>query len=237
MADAKNMAPTVVEFPISGVYRIARKTSLLKIPSLIPSKEFSKISIADQNSEQGNRFDLESEGVLYCATEITGCFMEVLAKFRVNEYLNKNIRKNDLENLVAPGGIPASWREKRQIWKVKCERPLYFLDLSSPETYAYLDSALGNKFLEAGLSENLDVSIVRGTNRRVTRIIANWAAEARDADGNYLYSGIRHFSRRGEYECWSIFEQSGPILETIDGIAKESAEIRYVANAYGLTIF
>jgi hypothetical protein len=233
----ESIQPAVIEFPKEGVYRIARKSSLLKIPGAIPRKDFSNISKEDLNTQQGNRFDLADEGILYCASEIKGSLMEVLAHFRVNIETSANLRELDVENFMSPGSVPAAWRMERQIWKVTCESPLYFFDLSSPDSFSYLDANISDLLLEAGLNEKLDVSIVRGSNRNITRIISNWVSKAVDQKGKYLYSGIRHFSKRGEFECWAIFEKSDPILESISFISEASEEVLDVAKTYGLKIY
>jgi len=232
-----SIQPAVIEFPKDGVYRIARKSSLLKIPGAVPPKDFSNISKEDFNSQQGNRFDLTDEGILYCASEIKGSLMEVLAKFRVRKELGNRLRELNSENFMAPGSVPAAWRMDRQIWKVTCQNPLYFFDLSSSESFSYLDANVGDLLLEAGLNEKLDVSIVRGSNRNFTRIISDWVSKAVDEKGDYLYSGIRYLSRHGEYECWAIFEKSDPILESISYISEASEEVLDVAKTYGLKIY
>lgn len=62
---------------------------------------------------------------------------------------------------------------------------------------------------EAGLIRfgvtELDLGIVAGNDRRVTRFLAQFLYEEVDARGVARWSGIRYLSRLGEgWECWAI---------------------------------
>lgn len=86
--------------------------------------------------------------------------------------------------------------------------------------------------------EDLDVAIVRGADRRITRWIGKWAYDQRDDDGLPVFAGVRYLSRlNSDWECWAVFEHAQieeverkPILRTDTGLAN-------VARLYDLTVF
>ncbi|GGF19648.1 hypothetical protein [Subtercola lobariae] len=90
--------------------------------------------------------------------------------------------------------------------------------------------------LEALQVENLDVSLVRGANRLLTRAMSQWAYAASNDDGVLCYSGIRYGSRLGDYECWAVF--AGTQLDELSAqsIEKSNEDLQSTARVFGLTI-
>jgi len=136
----------------------------------------------------GNRFDIPGVGVLYCASTLEGCFAETLARFRP---------KLDLAELVAdewkaaghlrPGSVPAGWRHRRTAVEVAVDPGYRFLDVDHLDTHQVLRGELALGLAALGYSD-LDTGLIRGPDRRVTRLVAAWAhQQMADGDGE-LYT-------------------------------------------------
>lgn len=162
MADSSTVTLLTVEFPINPVYRIARRNQLLTA---------SKIRERDSASQAGHRFDVLNGGVIYCATQLSGSFAEVLSPFRRAPSSRIHFNHNVDSEFMSHGSVPANWRELRRILRIRCIEPLPFLDLENPKTLAFLDAELAKELHELGVYFPLDVSVIRGNDRRITRDI------------------------------------------------------------------
>jgi hypothetical protein len=80
--------------------------------------------------------------------------------------------------------------------------PLPFLDVEAPETHEFLSEVLSSDLVGLGYEQPLDLSAVTNQDRRLSRLIAEFAYTATEVDGTPLYSGIRYTSRiASEWEC------------------------------------
>jgi len=196
---------------------------------------FSVISAEDASQARGgNRFDVPGGGVLYAATDPEGAFAETLARFRPTASMRALQFEVD-EHLMAAGAIPAEWRTRRQLVEFGLEDPLPFLDVDQPASHTYLTMEMADQ-LAALQVDNLDVAAIRGADRFLTRAIAEWAYVAADAEGRFLYSGIRYASRLGPWECWAIFRGAQIVDSRATAIQKSNPAILSVARAFDLTI-
>ena len=194
---------------------------------------FAEIDAVDAaNTEQGGRFDVVGGGVLYCATTKTGAYKEVLALFRpsVKTYLVA-----DGETLMAQGSMPRSWREARALAEFSLDDPLPFVDIESDATLTHLTAAMAEQLEELEI-QALDVSVVRGPNRLLTRAIAKWIYTRVDEEGMPLFGGIRYLSRFQSHECWAVF--NGNVIGTVrtDPILPQDADLANVTREFGITL-
>lgn len=113
--------------------------------------------------------------------------------------------------------------------------PLPFVDIESVHTRAVLNDALALRLAEYGVGA-LDVSVVRGPNRRMTRAIAQWAYTQTDDDGNPLFSGIRYLSKHGAHECWAVFDGTDIEERAARSIDVTQPELIEVARTFNLTV-
>jgi len=139
------------------------------------------------------------------------------------------------EHLMAVGAVPADWRTRRRMSTFALLEPLPFLDVDSPETHTFLTKAMASELKSHGI-ENLDVSILRSSNRFLTRAIAEWAYVASEDDGTPLYSGLRYESRLGPFECWAIFAGSTVVPQQTVAIQKTDDALLRVARTFDLTV-
>ncbi|MGH3556026.1 MAG: RES family NAD+ phosphorylase [Mycobacterium sp.] len=209
------------------LYRISRTARLL---------EPSRISPADARlPHAGNRFDVAGGGVLYFGSTAQGCFAETLARFRPTSAMRAIVADED-PRFVVCGGVPQDWRTQRQLVTVEAVDALAFVDVEHPDTHEYLTAALASQLSVLGVAQ-LDVAVLRGSNRILTRTISTWAYAATNHDGTPKYSGIRYKSRLGDHECWAVFD--GTVLQVRDRrpIELTDQDLQAVAAQFGLRPF
>lgn len=187
----------------------------------------------------GNRFDSLEFGTLYFATDLEGCFAETPSRFRPSARMLAAL-EDDADwrerGFMAPGSVPADWRYRRVALRARVGPRSRFLDVETPETQTVLTEELARELDELGV-ERLDVAVVRGQDRRVTRLLADRAYGAIDSAGRPAFAGIRYVSRLGDHECWAIFDRSR--LEVVERrtITSSMAPLQSVASRFGLRVF
>ena len=105
-------------------------------------------------------------------------------------------------------------------------------------THQFLRKELALGLSALGLND-LDVAAVRGPDRRVTRLIADWAYMADDG-GQPLYAGIRYESRiRSDWEGWALFDDEDLELEVLETlpVTADIPALQVVAHLFGLRVF
>lgn len=210
------------EFPATA-FRVGRASGVI---------HFTEIDAIDAEILQGNRFDVVGGGVLYCATTKAGAYKEVLADFRPSA---KTYRIAEGESIMAQGSMPRSWREKRALAEFSLHDPLPFVDVESDATLTHLTKAMAEELDELGVTR-LDVSVVRGPNRLLTRAIAKWVYTRVDEEGRPLYGGVRYLSRFQSHECWAVF--NGAVVGTVrtSPITLFDSELTTAARDFGITL-
>jgi hypothetical protein len=98
------------------------------------------------------------------------------------------------------GDIPADWRQRRGAIRVRFPAGgsfaagVRFLDIESLQTREALLPDFEPLLKFYGYAD-LDVAVVRGHDRRVTRYISQWTYEQVDEDERPMYAGVRYLSR------------------------------------------
>jgi hypothetical protein len=227
----------VVAPPDDGVWRVGRAPDPLAPPDRLPQ------SALDQPTT-GNRFDSPTGAyrVLYFATTLEGCFGETLARFRPDPSMLALVQDEwSQRGFMRVGDVPSDWRQRRIAVHVRFppeppfSRGVRFLDVESLETREVLRAELAPLLAFYKLTD-LDVAAVRGSDRRITRWIGQWAYDARNDDGSPRFGGIRYLSRLNtDWECWAVFHDV-PIAE-LDRrpILRADEALLSVAAHYGLT--
>lgn len=233
------MLPRIVPPPDEGLWRIGREPDPLKESVSSASSEVSKAST-------GNRFDSPTAayGVRYFATRLEGCFGETLARFRPDPQLASVVGDEWTERgFMSVGDIPADWRQRRTAVKVVLPNPqarfpqnLPFLDIEALETREAIRPHFGELLAFYGYPD-LDVPVVRGHDRRITRYISQWAWEQKDDETDLpLYAGIRYLSRlNNEWELWAIFDDVELEIRAKKPILPNDLDLQRVTKTYRLT--
>lgn len=223
--------PKEVKAPQEGLWRVARGDNPLVFPSFVRG----------QPSSGANRFDLEgiNAGVLYFGSNLEACFGETLARFRPSVEILSLVKDEWSElGFMDIGAVAREWRMRRSVVHVRVPSDAVFLDVESVVTHQFLRRELALGLSALGLND-LDVAAVRGPDRRVTRLIANWAYLANNS-GEAIYAGIRYESRiRTGWECWALFDDEDLQLEVIETvpITTDMPALRQVAELFELNVF
>lgn len=221
------MEPRVVQIP-DTVYRIGRTSD---------PRRFSEIRPQDAAlPHAGNRYDVPGGAVLYAATEVKACFAETLARYRPTPKMRDLLK--DETDFVICGGVPRDWRLRRTIASVSTSQALPFFDVDAPETHEFLSEKLAPQLVALGYEQNLDISDIRNSDRRLSRLIALEAYNAVDDDGVPLYSGIRYTSRVADgWECWAIFDGTDTYITSQRSIEHNDPDMTAIASLWGLRVF
>jgi hypothetical protein len=226
-------APVEAFAPSEGIWRIARGDKPLFCQPIEPDT----LNLP----HAGNRFDSEDFGVLYFGSNLEACFGEVLARFRPDlTLLSKIPLREEWEELgfMDVGAVPAEWRHRRVAVRVTVDgssSSLPFLDLDHVETLEYLRPRLALGLSELSITD-LDVSTVRGPDRRVTRLVSGWAYRNPSTSGR-PYAGIRYSSRLdSKWECWAVFHDVELEVQETRPIEPLMSEMQTVSNVYGITV-
>jgi RES domain len=227
----EGVPPTTCSMPADGVWRIGRGNDPLAIR--LPEPD----TLATTTT--GNRFDSPEAayGVLYFATDLRGCCGETLSRFRPSpaaELVKEEWRER---HFMEVGGVSQEWRQRRTAVRVQVVDPNWrFLDVETSATVQHLRRVLALGLSALGL-DDLDISDVRGRDRRITRLISSWAFHATDDEGAVRFGGIRYKSRLdSDWECWAVFHDVELIAVETRPLLKATPELQEVARLYGLTI-
>jgi hypothetical protein len=123
-------------------------------------------SLAGPDGTFGNRFD-DPEGtyrVLYTSSQRLGCYLETLARFRVDLTLYAELTQIDGEDDFVPlGQVPAEWTEKRMMGSAEHEGS--YADLYGSEWVGLLREELAADCLVLGITD-LDAAVLQGSAPR-----------------------------------------------------------------------
>jgi hypothetical protein len=223
-----------IQVPDDGVWRVARGPDPYETRPPLTGVELDA-------PRAGNRFDspLGSYSVLYFCTQLTGCFGEVLARFRPDLRLIA-ILKNEWSDLgFMPGGeLNADWRRSRlAVRALPADDQAVFLDIEAIRTREALMRPLAPILTAYGASD-LDVATVRSGDRRITRWVSWWAWSQLNDDGAPRYAGIRYLSRlNSDWECWAIFDRVPTRELERDAIPETMPEMQEIARLFKLRVF
>jgi len=150
-----------------AIYRLGRKPDPWSVPDW---------ASAGLDGTFGNRFD-DPEGmyrVLYASTQRLGCFLETLARFRVDLKLLTELAEIVGEDDYFPlGEVPLEWVEKRMIGVATAGGE--YADICSSEWISRLRVALAGHLERFGV-DDLDASVLqmtapRGLTQLVSRVV------------------------------------------------------------------
>ena len=189
----------------------------------------------------GNRFDplTMTYGVLYFGSNLEVCFGETLARLRPSIKLLAIVEEEWAElGFMSVGTDAADWRQRRTAVHVRLLEDLLFLDVESPITHQFLRRELALGLSSMGLTD-IDVSTVRVPDRRITRMISEWAYMATDGE-KPRFAGIRYESRiQSGWECWALFDDDDLEIEVIETvpITPSMPQLISVAELFGLQTY
>jgi hypothetical protein len=221
-----------VDPPAGNLWRVGRRPDPLRMRPPKP--------LAPHETAVGNRFDSLTGrfSCLYLATDSRGCMMEVLGRMKPDQRLGALVEQEWAERgWMRVGNVPADWRERRcrvQV-AIDLEAPP-FLDVDDAATLQQLDEELRPQFDAWGVDQ-LDTGVIRGRDRRVTRLIADWAWAFRSDTEPSDFAGIRYVSRLdSSQECWAVFDDIEVREMGRTPISPRDNDVRYACQQLGLTV-
>jgi len=221
----------LIPAPDRGVWRLGKTENPLMSNQALPETV--------EGSAAG-RFSLLTYPVLYCASDLAGCYAEALAPFRVDPRLRDLLTPDDAARttgMMQIGTVASSWRRERILVRLKPATSARFLDVDAEKTRAVLADELSSELEALGVDAPLTDKHIHGTDRRIARQIAAWSVAQRNADGHRLVEGIAYRSGYGGRRCWAILGDAELTEQERRPIHAESVELQEVAREYGLTVF
>jgi hypothetical protein len=222
--------PPVVSAP-TELWRVGRAQSPLT------SIDYGPLDMGE--SSAGNRFDSANGTfkVSYYGTTLHACFGESLAPFRPKGGLAELVKKDwDRMWAMEAGAVPSDWRHRRRALRCRVATSRSFLNVESREVITALDGSL-QAILQPLDIEHLDVAVLRGPDRRITRVLSDYVWSQKEG-GRPRFAGIRYLSRHNsDWECWAVFE--GTPVESLEALPIECdmPELQEVAKAWGFASF
>ncbi len=158
-------------------------------------------ALAGPDGTFGNRFD-DPEGayrVLYACSQRLGCYVETLARFRIDPTLYAELAEiTGADDFTQLGHVPPEWAETRMLGSATHYGT--YADMYGSEWIAILRRDLAADCARLGVAElNAGVlrqSGLRDLTQRASRLVYNSA-----------FDGVRYLSRFGLHICnWALFE-------------------------------
>lgn len=222
---------------VEGPALVEPPAILVRVERPEPPLRYSRISAEDAALDKvGNRFDIAGAGVLYAASHAQGALAETSASLRVSASLiEKMSRTGASATELAIPVLGPEWRAQRVIRTLETRDALPFVDIEDPVTHTHLTSQASGVLIALGVS-HLDVPTVRGPSRLLTRGLATWLYQARDAGGSPLYGGIRYVSKLGDYENWAIFDGTEVRVLGHQRITLDNPDLVAVSTRHGIPL-
>jgi hypothetical protein len=227
-------AVDVMFAPPGGLWRVGRAPEPLRPSRIDPA------NVPGSSAAAGNRWDSPQFGVRYFASDLEGCFGEVLARYRPSLALADLVREEWTGERMAPGQLPRDWRDRRAAVHGVVDPGWIFLNVETLKTRMFLQQELALGLSALGVRE-LDVPEVRGRDRRVTQLISEWAYQCTveiDAETSGTpFAGIRYTSRvSSDWECWAIYENTPIEVTKAQPIPATMPALRNVCDLFKINV-
>jgi len=215
--------------PLRPPFRVGRDDEAWAVPDWACAKE---------DGTFGNRFDdpMGVYRVLYASSQRLGCFVETLARFRVDVSFVADLAlmENGEDDFTAFGTVRKAWLKGRSIGSANVEGE--YADIYALEWVSHLRTALAEVAVKLGM-EDIDLSsLERAEPRRLTQQAGRVAFELG-------FAGVFYHSRYGHsIENWAIFEDwtmpdRSPINQPSSRkIAEDDPDLVEALRVLGLTL-
>lgn len=177
----------------------------------------------------GNRFDDPDATyrVLYASSQRLGCFLETLARFRLDPRLVAELSAIEGEEDHCPlGEVPFEWLRKRILGLATTGGE--YVDICSSEWISRLRKSLASHLRGFGV-EDLDASVLQKTApRTLTQFVSRIVFYAG-------FSGIYYLSKYGhDIENWALFEPFQLNVRDPEGVSVEDRDLQLALRLHSL---
>jgi RES domain-containing protein len=196
----------------SQVYRVARKPD--------PWAPLDWAWASPHDGTFGNRYDDPQARyrVLYASSQKLGCFVETLARFRVDPALAAELAAIEGDDDFYPlGEVPLEWFSLRMIGVAKLNGT--FAEVCSADWISRLQLRMTPHLASFGLMDFDASTIQSSSNREITQMVSRFVYES-GADGIAYPSKYGHDLRN-----WAIFEPFKIQIEDPEPLTVEDAEL------------
>jgi len=202
------------------IYRLARKPD----PWLPPDW-----ASAGPDGTFGNRFDDPDATyrVLYASSQRLGCFLETLARFRVDPTLLSELAAIEGEDDFSPlGQVPPEWLDQRTMGTATTEGE--FADICGSEWISKLRKLLPAQLEKFGV-DDLDASVLQQTAPRILTQFVSRIVFYEDFAGIYYRSKYGH-----DIENWALFEPFRIGKHSVESIVQNDPDLQRALELHGL---
>jgi len=230
----------------SGLREISPTGRLQRVGRLPDPWAWPDWSNAASDGTFGNRYDdpQSSYRVLYAASNRLGAFVEVLARFRPDPHVLKELQDiaGDEDRFMLPGQLDISWLVHRRLGEATVSG--HFADIGHSESLARLRTDLAPRMVHFGVHD-LDASTIRlSVPRRLTQEISRHIYEQTSRSGRRAFDGISYLSRLGdEFRNWALFEpvtdaeERAVLLDpTASPIAADDPDLQRALEIHGIVL-
>ena len=203
-----------------AIYRLGRKPDPWSVPDW---------ASAGPDGTFGNRFD-DPEGmyrVLYASSQRLGCFLETLARFRVDVKLLAELAEIEGEDDYLPlGEVPLEWAEKRVMGVATVGGE--YADVCSSEWLSRLRKLLAADLRKFGF-DDLDASVLQQTAPRILTQVVSRIVFSKGLAGIYYRSKYGH-----DIENWALFEPFQIRVWDSESIRPDDPDLRRALQLHSL---
>jgi len=206
--------------PSGVIYRLGRVPDPWAVPDW---------ASAGPDGTFGNRFDDPDATyrVLYASSQRLGCFLETLARFRVDPQLAAELDAISGEDDHFPlGEVPVEWLHKRILGVATADGE--YADICSSEWISGLRKSLAAHFSKFGV-EDIDASALQKTApRTLTQFVSRIIFYAG-------FAGIYYLSKYGhDSENWALFEPFHIKIEEPEAVRTEDPDSQLALRLHSL---
>ena len=208
--------------PSGVIYRLARKPDPWQPPDW---------ASAGPDGTFGNRFDDPDATyrVLYASSQRLGCFLETLARFRVDPSLLSELAAIQGEDDYSPlGEVPPEWLDQRIMGSATAGGD--FADICSSEWISKLRKMLAVQLEKFGV-DDLDASVLQQTAPRILTQFVSRIVFYEHFAGIYYRSKYGH-----DIENWALFEPFQIAKQATETILANDPDLQRALKLHGLRL-